>query len=138
METDPLLLPASPSALLRHGLADLVECEKDDRYIVDMLFWHRYSPADDKCKIDLAGAFLAKTLKVPYTRNVLPCELSRGWDEATYALMNFQRGTIDYSMQALGYRTQFGVLRIPTYKTNRDAFHKSMKWIASELEKRGV
>ena len=61
-------LPTTPSELIRAALRDLRECERDDRYVVDMSDWH--APITDNygrkvCAVCLAGAVLAQTLDVP-------------------------------------------------------------------------
>lgn len=130
--------PTKLSEFLEIALQNLIECESDSNYVIDMSVWHRYSKEDNKCHICLSGAYLAKTIKVPFTRSVLPCELEKGVDAVAYALMNLGRGTLDYATKAIGYeKTYLGYLVIPSYNINRDVYYKAMNKIKEDLIERG-
>jgi hypothetical protein len=55
------------SGLIRIALADLIECEKDPRYRIDMDDWH---VPNSHCAVCLAGAVMAKTIKLPISQTV--------------------------------------------------------------------
>ena len=68
MSTTTTTLPSLPSALIRLALNDLLACERDSRYAVDMDDWH-WPTTDDRgrkvCRVCLAGAVMAQTLGLP-------------------------------------------------------------------------
>ena len=57
-------LPKYPSELLQLALDDISEIKYDDRYIIDMDYWHSIIKGTDTCGVCLAGAVIANTLKV--------------------------------------------------------------------------
>lgn len=71
-------LPDTLHELIAHSLADLRACRADDRYVIDMDVahipdtWQPDQPGNvRKCAICLAGAVLAKTVKVPISMKVI-------------------------------------------------------------------
>lgn len=64
-------LPEKTSALIRVALADLIKCEADDRFVIDMNYWHshmRVEPGntEKRCFVCLAGAALSQTAAIPH------------------------------------------------------------------------
>jgi hypothetical protein len=57
-------LPRKQSALLRLAVKDAMLLEKDPRYKLDMMTWHRPS-LNGTCNVCLAGAVMACDLKAP-------------------------------------------------------------------------
>lgn len=56
-------LPTKLSALIKVALKDLKKVEKDKNYKVNLSMWHQTFD-DDVCYVCLAGAVLAKSLKI--------------------------------------------------------------------------
>ena len=56
-------LPDKPSQLLRLAVKDAQLCQQDPNYRLDMGTWH--SPVGSLCFVCMAGAVMAKTLKLP-------------------------------------------------------------------------
>lgn len=127
-----------PSELLELGIINLKECEKDANYVINMCSWHIYIPSEAKCHVCLAGAYLAKTIKMPFTRTVAPHELKQPVQDKAYALTNFSRGTMEYGLKALGYeQNHYGYYRIPSYSENPKTFYKAMDFLITDLFQRG-
>lgn len=57
--TDEELNALKPSQLLRLAVEDAKLCEQDDRYYLDMDYWHEAK--DGLCRVCMAGAVMAKT-----------------------------------------------------------------------------
>ena len=68
------LLPDLPSAILRIALEDLEKVSKDSLYIVNPHEWHQPQPGINPCHVCLAGAVMAKTLKVPPSETRAPLD----------------------------------------------------------------
>lgn len=70
MKFEPL--PERLSARVRLAVHDVLLCAVDPRYIVDMTMWHTRATRAGKCRVCLAGAVMAQTLKFPSTASVTP------------------------------------------------------------------
>ena len=57
-----MVMPNEPWKLIRLALDDLVECERDDRYVIDMYRWHGVGRG--VCHVCFAGAVLAKSIGI--------------------------------------------------------------------------
>ncbi len=127
-------LPSLPSALIRLALADLEKCEGDSRYCVVMnTVWH--TPSNNVCYVCLAGAVMAKTLRIPNDRWYSP-------EQSVYrkqlsALDAFRSGLIARGLSYLSLTRPAILPRfidIPEYCEDREAFHKAMLGLADLLE----
>lgn len=61
------ILPDKISELIRVALYDLEQCERDDRYRIEMMDWHvpdEVGVEDPVCEVCLAGAVMAKRLGI--------------------------------------------------------------------------
>lgn len=76
MDNTPIELPEPPkksSELIRMAIYDLLWVSKNPQYKIDMKEWH--TPSDGVCKVCLAGAVMARTLRV------LPTEMSHASEQ---------------------------------------------------------
>ncbi len=65
-------LPDKASDLLELAMANLEECEADDRYIIEMDVWHAPGGNGGCCGVCLAGAVMAMTLHARDDHNLMP------------------------------------------------------------------
>ena len=63
-------LPDMPSDLIDLALKDLDLCFNDNKYCVDMMFFHLKFKEDEKCHVCLAGSVLAKSLNGNINRSI--------------------------------------------------------------------
>ncbi len=93
-------LPDKPSKLLKVALTDLEKCEKDPIYKIDMTKWHR--PAGtNKCEVCLAGAVMAKSLKVYPNEELAPVDSSHSTARKLIAIDCLRMGDIDDGLRHL-------------------------------------
>ena len=59
-------LPSTMHGLLSLAISDLKKVKEDKKYIINMNHFHKYKKSVDKCEVCMAGAVLAKTLKIDY------------------------------------------------------------------------
>ena len=93
-------LPKVPSELLALALSDLELVEKDDKYVINMGFWHtinhnKYIEEETpRCAVCMAGSVLAKTLNLDFTVNYDPAARAEAWECEVYAINSFRQGYI--------------------------------------------
>lgn len=150
-------LPNKPSELIRLAVSDIQKVAKDPKYGIYMGTWH-WKDNDGKCYVCLAGAVLAKTLKIsrrksidPFTLThpilgLIPAPKSRArLARQLIALNSFREGNVRSGLQTLGYD-------LSVYDTFRDSysyinglydgpagkFIPRMLGLANELERAGL
>ena len=137
--------PSKPSELIRLALRDLRSVERSKKYSVNMHAWHQ-PLSDQVCEVCLAGAVMARSLKVPHNLGINPVELdtclgvSAGWYAPLSALNDLRIG--DLEQAALCWH-ECGALSgdrgIPIYdETAPKAFHTAMEALAAEYEAAGA
>lgn len=70
----PIPLPDNPSKLIRLAIHDLTLCEKSSKYRIHMGTWHSIG-SGGVCRVCLAGAVMAKSLKIPIEKTIGAFEL---------------------------------------------------------------
>ena len=132
-------LPDKPSELIRTALDDLVLCEKDDRYVINMHKWHDFRY---RCEVCLAGAVIAKELGADPETSYSTFNF-REESRKLRALDEFRTGYISVALDVLdipeyeqkGIPIAWGVC---PYSENRDTFFKDMHNMADMLEEHGL
>lgn len=146
----PSVLPDKPSELIKLAVKDLVKCEKDPRFIIDMEDWCYRD--GDFCAVCLAGSVMAQRL-INDLDNTLdewgfvdPDAIENTSDEQKlYALNTFRMGNIHGGLQNLGH---YGVttdltgippgMKIANYREDPAKFKEQMLALAYDLEKVGL
>ena len=84
-------LPNNPSELILLALHDLELCEKDDRYKIEMVYWH-VPRTKGYCHVCLGGSVMAKTLDCDPSKDINP--LDTKFHKQLNALDQFRKGNI--------------------------------------------
>lgn len=141
-------LPNKPSELVRFALRDLREAEKSPRYVVEMATWHQpwYEPtpeAPTRCLICLAGAVMAFSLGANFEDDVTPGDFGEDNGTKLNAINDLRLGYASCALTAFGLEVEntpasrrFDRDIVP-YADDREAFHREMETLASDLEKEG-
>jgi hypothetical protein len=111
-----------PSGLLAQALCDLEACEKDPRYKVDFGVWHHPAFQEEICHVGLAGAYIAKTLKVVWMASLSPEDFSNPERNRLYALDEFSRGRVVFGLGVLGQQIPEYIPRFLTIQDTVDLF----------------
>ena len=80
-KTKPVKLPRKMSALITLALADLVKCERSEKYAVCMGGWHEPDTFSGTCYVCFAGAVMAKTLDADMARVFTPDHFAGNKDQ---------------------------------------------------------
>lgn len=131
-------LPVTLSGLLELALRELQRVEQDDRYLVDMGFWHQTVADNRECSVCMAGAVLS-TYHGPHE---IVSALRGKYDEETVARLEaidmLRRGQVHTALGVLGIPHP-GAGRmphdraIPPYSVDRDAFMIEMRLVLKDL-----
>lgn len=97
-------LPNSLSKLLRVAIADLRKVRKDPRYTIDPDTWH--SPNQKTCEVCMAGAIMAKTLKVKNSDCSYPGDFSPIINRKLVALDMARNGDIVWALKQMSPQTK--------------------------------
>lgn len=128
-----------PSEALAQALSDLELVEQDEEYVVDMYSWHE--PNSGGCKVCLAGAVLAKTVKVPINVKISPnffMNTASRMSGKLYAMDSFARGDVSGGLSHFGIESKNDVFfPVPTYESNPDGFKSVIKSIIKKLKEIG-
>ena len=129
-------LPDKPSKLLKLALNDLKKVEKDDNYRVDMDNWH--NSMEGICYVCLAGAVMAKTLKIDKEVNFHP-DLEEDFDiyKKLYALDSLRMGYLKLASKDLEFQLPKGMKDIPItdYHISQKRFKKGIRKLIRKLKK---
>ena len=156
-------LPEGLSGLLRVGIDDVGRCERDGRYRVDMLAWHRpvRSPEAGEealCEVCAAGAVMAKSLALPpawganaYAKGVGPdLECVEDWGEEVtrklLALDRLRRGEVLEALremheevpEALEVRAQGMDREIASYEEDAGRWRRDLEGLHRALVSAGL
>ncbi len=130
-------LPKKPSALIRLALDDLRKVERSKKYKVNMNVYH--IPFDSICNVCLAGAVMAKTLKIPPYSVSSTFNFNEG--DKLRAINWLRCGSVDVAFHILNlpmFKGNEFNRNISNYsKRNKNKFHKQMRQLARDLEKGG-
>lgn len=130
-------LPDKPSELLALALADLAKVEKSLRYEVCMEYWH-LPTEDGVCQVSMAGALMAKTLKVDRFKEFKPSDFETDTKNNLLAIEYFRMGFLGLALKifGIGSRRYPGVMiDVAYYHTHRKRFKKDMRDIIKMLER---
>lgn len=129
-----------PSKAIRQAIKDLIAAEKDNRYRINMAYWHRSDLGYAKCEVCLAGSVLRRIVNnpeldiTPYVfKNKNLVNRLRGLDH--FANGYAQMGLAYFSYSKTGIDTRYV---IPAYETNPEAFKKQLLILADDLEAIGL
>jgi hypothetical protein len=132
-------LPDKPSELIRVALWDLMQCEQDERYRIEMGIWH-YAINDRDCAVCLAGAVIAKTFGVLPTQVRDPSDFPPDVKRKLYALDCLRTSTW-WFLDTLGVafpRLSAYEFRPCDYKPDPAAFKRELADIADQLQEHGL
>lgn len=136
-------LPTKPSALITLALKDLELCEKSKSYKINMGLWFRRL-GKVTCSVCLAGAVMAKTLKI---KKPTICQESspgncrdRVHINSLLSLNYFRTGYCSGAFTYLNLSEQEGVVfnrPITSYHDDSELFKEQIKELATDLKKAG-
>lgn len=126
-----------PSELIRLAMTDLVKCEADDRFKIEMDTWHEYDEEDNVCKVCLAGSVMAQTLGAERTRDHDPFDMDE-WTERLEALEEFRTGDVDDGLEYMEIEDAGLNRKVTDYHEDPVAFKADMGRLADDLEKAGL
>lgn len=132
-------LPNKLSELIRLSLYDLKLVEKDKRYKVDMSYFH--NPGLKKCSVCLAGAVMAKSLKLSLDKDFCYSNFTDDENKKVIAINSLRLGFITSAAVELGknlYKFEKYDRNITDYHYNKSKFKKEMLKLAKDLEKDGL
>lgn len=102
---DKSTLPNLPSELITLALEDLVSCENDAGYTIDMTEWHKPTQMAE-CLVCFAGAVMAQTLQADisfiYTPSMMMSESAK-----LNSLDSFRQGCVAEGLEYFGYSDVF-------------------------------
>jgi hypothetical protein len=134
-------LPKTPSKLLRIALTDLMAVEKSKKYRIDMGMWHHGAvEGGQKCEVCMAGAVMAKTLKVPDDEWRDPGDFnSSDITKKLFAINLLRVGNISEACYFLGVKNKAN-MQVPviSYDDSPKEFKKDMRKLIKTLEKAGM
>lgn len=97
MESVIQKLPDKLSDLLELALSDLIKCQEDSKYEIDMAYWVRKT--HDRCVVCLAGAVLAQTCGLTSVEQ--PDYLCNELENKAYAIDYARRGMLDLALNRM-------------------------------------
>lgn len=149
----PKRLRSKVSDFLEDALEDLIACEEDPHYKIEMGCWHAPKALDtyDRngnsryvCQVCLGGATMAQTLKCHPLDSRTPASLP-GVTDATqaklYALDSLRQGYIADAFEQIGRQFPKGVrgyIPVASYAENPTKFKNDMRKIIRILRKAGA
>lgn len=135
-------LPKKPSELIKLALEDLMACESDDRYSIDMLTFHALHKGMRTCSVCLSGAVMAKSLHAPFGECVVPSDFNFKNQNKLFALDEFRNGDIGLGLIFMFTAEPYLIrkrptmkdwLFVPDYHEDRDGFFEAMNEISHIL-----
>lgn len=136
-------LPDKPSELIRVALKDLKSVEKSPFYKVDMLRWHKGLTLSRRCTVCLAGAVMARTLKMPILKDITPYthEFDDGLTNKLGALDSFRQGYIARALHRMGIGQPSELwpdFPVREYHDDKKGFHEDMQALSKILAEAGL
>jgi hypothetical protein len=121
-----------PHELIRVALQELDETEQDEKYRINMVFWHLYDPEENICEVCFAGAVLRGL--IPFYSDFEAC---LPFSKYGFALNNFRLGAVRLGLESLGFEgfniSKLDRIVVP-YKRNKRLFKEQMADVADKLE----
>ena len=133
-------LPEKPSDLIYTALGDLEKCETDPGYEVNMDYWHTKRGLLAPCSVCLAGSVMAKTLKMPKSKEFPEMLIDEHTEMRLFALDDFRKGWVNGGFKRLKLPLFEGAKfsrEITPYDEDPEAFKKEMGALAYELREAG-
>ena len=131
-------LPDKLSDLILVALDDLEKVENDERYTVNMDWWHR---SGDTCLVCLAGSVMAKSLDVSPDRTRFPNDFDEKTEAKLDALNWAHVGDVDYALHHLDVPqssyTSFN-RSVVDYSDDPEQFKADMREIAAVLKEQDL
>lgn len=120
------------------ALKDLKAVERSWFYKVNMNRWH--TPEAFRCQVCLAGAVMAKELKIPFYVTADPDAFDDDTFKKLGALDNFRRGKVLAGLGSMGLwkNTIPPAIPITPYKDDVTGFYRDMNRLADDLEEAGL
>jgi hypothetical protein len=141
-------LPDKLSELLELAMRDLEAVEADPRYRVDMSHWHEPRRDSEFCLVCLAGAVMAKTLRLRPTTRVQGLHARFGYNIGLKlrALDRLRRGEVVVALKTLALVSEDEVEEVgaaldllpPHYSDDPAGFRTAMADLVAELRGRGL
>lgn len=137
-------LPNKPSALIRVAIEDLIKCEQDSRYDVNMGIWHGGTYRQgDLCSVCLAGAVMAQELEALPKDDLDPFDFKE--INKLLALDAFRVGCISSGLNYMDTDAPPSIpitMEVSQYKSSnsylKDRFKYDMLNMADMLEQAGI
>lgn len=136
--TKDILLPEKPSELIMLALKDLVTVRDLPGYAIDMGFFH--CPANDITYVNLVGAVIANTLKLPKNSEANPSYFRpNGYIvDRLIALTFFSIGAVRLGCWEMYVKDVLDNRAIPKYRDNPEGFLMAMTDLANDLALKGL
>lgn len=136
-------LPDVPSRLVTLALGDLRRTEADERYAVNMDFFHVPAGGDRPCVVCLAGAVMAKSLHAEPDQARIPEHFEHDTCDKLVALDAFRRGHIIKALHMMHVRTPGHPLvplsmHVTGYHESPEQFKADMREVVRVLEGAGL
>lgn len=145
-------LPDTLWELIDTALTDLKKCEQlPDKYRIDMWVWHEYGEetleVSGRCSVCLAGAVLAQTCGIEYTRSLVPGELDPDTKKKLYAIDSVRNGNIIRAIENIHPEEIVKQLKekgikeyetVPEYNENKGLFKMRLMQIRDKLKKHNL
>lgn len=142
-------LPDLPSQLIRVSLRDLRKVEKDEGYRVNMGDWHCGDEGLQPCEVCMAGAVMAKTLKVERSQNASPYSFDSSVAGKLLAIDFLRNGDVASAIDTLSvnHRQRHtrrrkmkdrGMRGVVDYHVDPARFRREMLRLARDLEAVGL
>ena len=143
--TNEEFLALKPSALIRLAVEDLILCESNPEYIINMSEWLIRDGSN--CTVCLAGAVMAQSLDEPVvsmSQMLLPLDYGPVIASRLFALNNFRSGYIWSGLEDMGITVKeaedipYEWLDVAEYSRDPEEFKKTMLEMAEMLEGHGL
>lgn len=131
-------LPNKPSQLLRLAMNDLEIIEKDPRYEIDMAEYH-YRADGFTCLVCMAGAVMANTMKLDYTKYAHPISFPDETRQKLFAINSLRCGDVVEALVILGLKMKYGLcFKATDYHKDKEAFKFEMEFLIIALQEEGL
>lgn len=130
-------------SLLKLAIDDLKKVERlPKKYIISMHDWHNYDEDTGKCRVCMAGAVLACTVKIGKTTSV--GSETEELDRQTSAINALRCGRVAEAYEVLYQKTMAPAKvsrlddNITSYNDDKEQFHEDIKRLHATLKKNRI
>lgn len=141
MNKPKISLPNKPSELIRVALEDLEKTEADERYIINMAFWHRPTSDLQKCHVCLAGAVLAQRSGASHYDDLSELRFVSEVRAKLFALDDFREGSLHSGLRKLDGPCPTSIPEhkvIAPYEDDPAQFKSDMRGLADMFAEEGL